>query len=300
MELMRINSPGIISSIQDHGRKGFRHLAIPQSGFLDSYSASLANYLVGKTPGAEAIEIIGGTFKCTFLTAMNISVAGVSTRLQVNGQDHEILQQIAVSSGDELSIRGELTYLGIGAHLEADKHFGSVSTLPSVHLGGIQGTYLSKNQHLSGQPTKVNPAYLSKDLAPRKTSLIRVLKGLEFEGDTDQFEEKKWSISTASNRIGLRLQNNDWYQDPLEMISVPVFPGTIQLPPSNQPIVLLNDAQTTGGYPRIAQVIAADLPRIGRLIAGGSIRFKFVGINEAREIYTRQSTFIKHVLKANR
>ncbi len=297
VEVLKILNPGVHATLQDGGRVGFREYAIPMSGCLDSYSQKLANYLVGNPTQSPVIEIIG-KFNCEIQCETEIGVCGLGVKTLINGEPVEADKTLFCSAKDVLEVRGKLAYLAVKGDISGQMHFGSISTYSLAGLGGLEGRLLSKGDVLiASRKSERVIRKIPVELLPKQSELIRVIKGPEFEGDESAFEKLSWSVTSSSNRMGLRLNGNSWKGETKEMNSVPVFPGTIQLPSDGKPIVLLNDAQTTGGYPRIAQVIKADMSRVGRLIAGGQIRFKFVSIAEARHIFYKQEAFINHALK---
>ena len=222
---------------------------------------------------------------------------GANAEILQNDEQRNLGQPINTKENDRITIKGELSYLTVAEGFSGRNHFASVSTYPLAKLGGLKGAYLKKGALLKGDNTNPVERVLSSDLLPKKSRIIRVLKGPKFEEGIESMLDLVWSVSSDSNRIGLRLEGGEPIANHREMPTAPVFPGTIQLPPGGQPILLLADSQTTGGYPRIGQVIQSDMDQVGRLICGGEIRFKFVEINEEREIFIRQQTFIKHALQ---
>lgn len=301
MEVLEIVQSSIQTTIQDAGRFGLRGYAIPQSGCLDYTSHYLANYLVGNSPKMPVIEIIGGGFVCKMLAPIGLGIVGASSSVMINGQTCLNQESIFVKNGDLVKIESPgITYLAIPGGVQGQTHFESVSTYPLANLGGLNGKVLEIGDRISCNGTFVSRE-LPEQVLPKWQSrqVIRVLKGAEWDRvinrDSD-FEEIEWHIAPNSNRMGIRLMGATLKTEQLEMTSVPTFPGIIQLTNEGLPIVLINDAQTTGGYPRIGQVIKADLPRVSRLILGGTIKFKFVDISEARHILNKKEAFLQHVL----
>lgn len=304
MEILEIIQPGIHSSIQDVGRFGQRSYAIPQSGCLDSRAQHLANYLVGNSADEAVIEIIGGRFECKFLSDTILGIVGSEVKVSVNGEPQLMDETIYIQQNDILRIASSgLAYLAISGGIEGVSHFGSISTYPLAKLGGLNGDLLKKGDRLSATSSPTNkPKHFPEHVRPKtlKNQLIRIFKGPEFVQllmKTSDFEERSWGISSQSNRMGIRLKGAILKAHKKEISPVPTFPGTIQLTNEGLPIVLMNDAQTTGGYPRLGQVIKADIPRLARMILGGSIRFKFVDISEARYMLNQNKTFLNHALK---
>ncbi len=287
----------MLCSIQDGGRVGFRHLAIPRSGFLDADSARLANFLVDNEFNTPTLEIIG-SFQFTVLSDLQLGISGAEVQVERNSQPIEYHKTIEAHTGDTFNIKGHVSYLAVPDGIQQGRnHFDSVSTYPMAKLGGLDGEYLKKGIILKAASRKVTQRLLPSEIIPKRDGHFRVLKGPEFQEPMEEFSNLSCKVSADSNRVGIKLTGHNWESAREEMKPVPVFPGTIQLTSSGQPIVLLADGQTTGGYPRIGQVIEADLPRLGRMITRGSIKFTFVEINEAKDILHRKIAFIKHALE---
>ena len=294
--LIQIVKPAIITSIQDTGRVGYRNLAIPRSGCIDAYSQRLANYLVHNSPEKPVVEFIGGTLVIKALENILIGISGVEIKIEVDDDELASNHTIKLEKGQILKATSDLGYLAINGGWNGTSHFNSISTYPLARLGGLNGSYLQKDDILFGAPIKSKALYFDPELYPKKGKLIRIIKGPEFNDGMDELENFEWEVQSNSNRMGIRLKS--LFRANLNSISpVPVYPGTIQMTPDNTLIALLRDGQTTGGYPRIGQILKADLPRMARAITGGTLKFNFVKIEEAREIYDRQQTFIERALK---
>jgi biotin-dependent carboxylase-like uncharacterized protein len=299
MKVLEAIQLGAYASIQDSGRKGFRSFAIPQSGCLDPVLQQLSNYLTNNESGAPVHELIGGRFVFKCLVRTTLGIVGIEQKVTVNKKGIDTHTTLHLHAGDEMVIETQLSYLSIGGSLVSSIHFESASAYPIAGLGNKplkKGDFIEATINPTISDKRISKNVLSKISTP---TIIRVISGPEWEtARAKDFEEKNWEVSRSSNRMGMRLIGPPIKTKNAEMVSVPTFVGTIQLPPDGQPIVLLNDAQTTGGYPRIGQVIKADLPRIARLVMGGTIRFKFVTIDEARYIFHRQQSFIKNELES--
>ncbi|MEP1096716.1 MAG: biotin-dependent carboxyltransferase family protein [Cyclobacteriaceae bacterium] len=273
-----------LSTIQDEGRFGYRQYGIPQSGAMDVVAMHAANELVGNSPDSPVIEtaIQGLTLEAAEDSIVGLTGAEVS--LTVNGNKTAMNTSIQLTKGDVLTISPPLTgvysYLGIGGDLVATEDFGSKSTYLLAGFGGLSGQRLGKEDVLE---TKNAPSFKKKSIKKKANSqaevqTIRIMKGPEWSLLKDLPERMIFKIDPSSNKMGIRLQGDPIGVDGKEIVSSAVIPGTIQVPSNGLPIVLMNDCQTTGGYPRMGKVIDADLGLLAQIPAGGKIRFALVTI----------------------
>lgn len=291
----KILRAGLQTTLQDFGRNGYRAIGIPLSGAIDSYSFQLANWLVSKPLNSACLEIylIGPEIK--FLSEMTIGITGAHFDLTLNGKTIHNNQTIHVKSGDilcfgkcrsgaraYLAFSGKPNYKTILDSLSTDTTSGIITTDSPIENGSII-KLIEHSNHSS--PIKTIPKELIINY--KKSHVIRVTTGLESHCiDHTELYSNEYKVEANSNRMGLRLfgetirLNNN-----LEMISSPVTVGTIQLPTNGQPIITLNEGQTIGGYPRIAQVISADLPLLGQLAPNTKVSFYPVAHEKAKQIY---------------
>ncbi|MEP5612996.1 MAG: biotin-dependent carboxyltransferase family protein [Cyclobacteriaceae bacterium] len=273
-----------LSTIQDEGRFGYRQYGIPQSGAMDLAAMRAANELVGNDPHFPVIEtaIQGLSVEATEYSIVGLTGAEVS--LTVNGEQAAMNTTILLTKGDVLTISSPLagvySYLGIGGDLVARADFGSKSTYLLAGFGGLSGQRLSKGDVLE---TKDAPPFQKRSikkvpLPQAEVQTIRILKGPEWSLLKDLPQRRVFQIDPSSNKMGIRLQGDPIGVDGKEIVSSAVIPGTIQVPSNGLPIVLMNDCQTTGGYPRMGKVIDVDLGLLAQIPAGGKIRFALVTI----------------------
>ncbi|MEM7299187.1 MAG: biotin-dependent carboxyltransferase family protein [Bacteroidota bacterium] len=273
MGKLRVIKTSPLAMIQDLGRFGFRKYGIPQSGAMDVSAMKSANSGVGNPHDSPVIEFALMGMKLQALEETNIAVVGA--QVKVNGQ---LLSQnsILLSIGDELEILPPFnmyTYFAIGGKLKANNDFKSYSTYLMAGFGGYEGRSLKVSDILE---TVEDGSLHQLEIAPYKNedlTSIRFIEAPESHSLLESLEGKYFKIDPSSNRMGVRLIGNI-KSDLDEIISSAVIPGTIQLPPSGQPIVLMNDCQTTGGYPRIGKVIDDDLGKLAQIRPGKSIQFK--------------------------
>lgn len=272
MSRISIIKTGPLATIQDFGRFGYRRFGVPQSGAMDREWMIAANKLVGNSEHNPVIEfaIQGLTFEVE--ESGLISVVGASMTL--NGEKLSS-NSVLINPGDSIAISAPhlvYGYIGVEGELQANKDFGSASTYLMAAFGGIKGRSLRVGDVIEsvGSGSKEKVAVPSRN--PMDVTPIRIMKGPEWDFLKELPDEKTFEVDASSNRMGIRLEgslNCDYREIP----SSAVVPGTIQLPSNGHPIVLMNDCQTTGGYPRIGKVVDEDLGLLAQVRGGGSVRF---------------------------
>ena len=282
MGALKIKRAGALSTIQDQGRFGFRQFGIPQSGAMDLQAMHNANFLVGNDPGWPVIETAmqGLEFEATKKTI--IGICGAQVSVNINGQSVQMNQSFALKEGDIVVIsapqKGVYSYLAIAGKIKATEDFGSTSTYLLAGFGGIDGRALKAGDLLesSGESKFENRSAKDTDDSAEEIKTIRMIKGPEWKLLKDLPDRMTFQINPSSNRMGVRLEGSALAVDGKEIVSSAVIPGTVQLPFNGLPIVLMNDCQTTGGYPRIGKVIDADLGKLAQLRAGQKLKFETV------------------------
>lgn len=282
MGSLKIIKPGLFTSIQDLGRKGLGFYAIPLSGVMDVRSASLANQLLGNTPTAPLIECTTLPPQLLFLTDAYISLTGGNALWKVNGKGVQRNKALRIQAGDVLSGQkmqsGFRAYIAIQGQLIAKEYFGSASVYMAAKLGGLNGTNLQKEDeiHWKEQTLPISKKAIFPAFSFKNS--IELNRGPEYhllnEKSKRLLISSSFVISTNSNRMGVRLKGPFLHCNPAHLVSsVPVFLGVVQLPPSGQPIVLLQDGQTTGGYPRIAYIKEMELDYFNQIEIGKHVSF---------------------------
>jgi len=285
-----IHKTGVQALIQDRGRVGYRHLGIPASGPMDSYSFELAQLLCGNSGQEALIEFTLHGAIIEFEKATVIALTGGGATATINNKS--ILYNIAhvVKAGDTLKLSpsefGCRTYLAIQGGLKVNAELGSCATYVPAQIGGIEGRALKAgdriefadeiNNHRTAENILIqikNPALELNEIP------IRIHKGPEWgwfdNAAQSQLIKEKWRIGPQSNRMGYQLQGSPLLlKEKTELISTAVMPGIIQVTPSGMPIILGADAQTIGGYPRIARVHTPDLSIIGQCRPGVFLQFQ--------------------------
>jgi antagonist of KipI len=308
-----IIKPGICSAIQDLGRTGYRSLGIGSSGVMDFFAASVANYLVGNDEKMALIEMHFPAATIVFQSAARISITGADFTAHINDTPVPLYQPLYITDGDVLSFKknnsGVRAYIAIGGGMIIDHWLGSYSTHVKVAAGGYKGRLLQKDDTIILNAAELTNRNKKFSIAPSvieriysRENVIRCIAGPEYHLlNTDSeniFSSASFVISNQSDRMGYRLQGDALSsKTPADLISSAVGFGTIQLLPNGQLIVLMADHQTTGGYPRIAAVITADLPRLAQLPVNTAIQFKLVTLSKAEEILLSMHQTINEIKK---
>ncbi|MEH6702522.1 biotin-dependent carboxyltransferase family protein [Parasphingorhabdus sp.] len=297
---------GLQTSLQGAPFTGHRHLGMPAAGAADCLSLALANYLVGKPSGEIALEITLTDAIFQVNAPCSIAVVGGATYVRINGKDRRQHQTVTLIAGDKIHIGpsrpGCRTYLAISADIEADRLLGGQSTYLAAGLGGYHGRALETEDVLAfalGSKTIELDRTTPDSLRPHFSNdhVLRITPGPEAgaldKGILDDLCRKPYTLGARANRMGMALEGEALLaRESSNMPSAAVFPGTIQLPPDGQPYILGPDAQTTGGYPRIAQIIRADRHLIGQLSAGSRIQFVKTTTERATEIHQEKLSLL--------
>ncbi|MEF3331012.1 biotin-dependent carboxyltransferase family protein [Oceanobacillus oncorhynchi] len=307
-EILEVMKPGLSTSIQDTGRIGYQKYGIPTAGAMDTFAHRIANLLVGNPEEAATLEIMLMGPRLKFLQDAVIAVGGADLSAAVDGEPVCPWKSFRVYTGQILSfgkpVHGTYAYLAVSGGFYAETVMGSKSTYAQANLGGIEGRILQKGDRLSAEDKNLKSIragrYLKKTDIPNyeQHRPIRVITGPDISAFSDtiyqQFLQESYRITEQSNRMGYRLEGKALsHVDKADIISDAVLPGTIQVPANGQPIVLLADRQTTGGYARIATVIAADIPQLVQKKIGAKVRFLSVPLERAHADYLAQQRYFK-------
>lgn len=293
-------APGLLTTVQDLGRRGWRHLGVGSAGALDAHAHAIANLLVGNPAQAATLEITLAGPTLRFDRATRIAVCGADIDARCDGRPLPTARPCVLPAGGTLALgacrRGARAYLAVGGGFDVSPVLGSRSTDLRGGFGGVEGRALRKGDvlPLCGEAPDVDaprttPWWIDASPEAGPHGAIRVLAGDDATQPADALFRSEWRVSMASDRQGLRLEGAPLgIADARERVSAPVAPGTIQLPPDGRPIVLLADAQTHGGYPRIGHVIRADWPRLAQLRPGEAVRFAPCTPSQAHAAWRRQ------------
>lgn len=286
MTSFTVTRPGLQTTVQGRPRTGLRHLGVPASGAADPLSLALANRLVGNddllSPGLEtALDGVALRFTASGFVA----ITGASAAIELNGERQQPHRTIAVRAGDDIVVgaaeAGARSYLAFAGGLEAETVLGSASTYLPAALGGYRGRALARGDSLSCAAAAAAPPMAStpNEFRPplRRSSALRACRGAELaalvERERANLFEFNFTVGRRADRMGLCLEGIRFRVDSGGRLpSAAVFPGTVQCPEDGRPIMLSIDAQTTGGYPRIAQVARCDRHQVGQLRPGDRLR----------------------------
>lgn len=309
MEVLRC---GALTTIQDLGRHGLRHQGVSQSGALDPIAMQQANLLLGNAPDAAVLEISVGPLVLRFERDCAVAMSGSSFAASHTTPDAVTETRLLpghgaiIRSGETLTLSkplvpGARCYLAFAGGIDVPVVMGSRSTDLNAGFGGLQGRALQAGDRLPTGPSSPYQLKSGRGIRPFAPShILRALPGPDYESFTTDsqilFWSQPWRISHQSNRMGLRLNGAALQlEEPLELPSAGVLPGDVQVPPDGLPIVLSNDAQTIGGYPRIASVIRADLWQLAHVPPSTSVYFVPVSLEEAIAAAARQERYLQRL-----
>lgn len=286
--------PAPHSAVQDLGRKRHRAFGVPESGALDWYALSTANALVGNPPGAAAIECSLGGISIRFNESAMVAVTGAAVNASVSGKTIAAECAIEAHAGDELEIHGIISgrfyYISVRGGIDVPELMGSRSTYLPGAFGGWKGRRLERGDTIPvAEPRSLMRArsFRGKSRRTRDHDAVRVIRCAQtslFAPDLwNRFIQSSYRVTTASDRTGYRLDGPLLKHDFAELPSEGACVGSVQVPPDGQPILLMADCPTVGGYPKIAVIITADLPFVAQRNAGESLSFTEATLDEATE-----------------
>jgi len=309
---------GLLDTVQDMGRYGFAQLGINHNGAMDTVAARTANYLAGNDANTPVIECHFHAATLLFNTAALIAITGADFGPAVNNTPVPLNTPLHIPAGAILKWEqlkgkyGARAYLAIHGGLKLDPWLNSYATNLKAKAGGYKGKALQKGDELffnrlfehTSDDLHILPWHADTGFIYAATDEIRIIAGNEYSvlNDCAQtiLEGNSFTVSSQSDRMGYRLAGSPLQTMPdiPSMISAGVTRGTIQLLPSGQLIILMSDHQTTGGYPRIAHVISADLPKLAQVRINTPIRFVIISPAEAEALLLQQEHHLQQLKNA--
>lgn len=302
--MLKMIRAGMYSSVQDGGREGQRQSGISLCGALDKPSLVIANLLVGNAGNAAALEITLGQVDIQFERDCWFALTGAACEAMLDGEPVWVGWRMAAKAGQHLVLKtpqyGIRSYLAVAGGIDVPEVLGSRSTDLKVGIGGLEGRRLQDGDRLKlGKASRrfsTSRGVKSLPIGNR----IRALPGPEYHefdrASQGAFWRSPWQLSAQSNRMGYRLQGQPLTRTThREMFSHGLLPGMVQVPHNGQPIVLMNDAQTTGGYPRIACIIDADMYQLAQIPLGQPIHFVPCTLEEALKARADQQRYLEQL-----
>ncbi|MET1177215.1 biotin-dependent carboxyltransferase family protein [Peribacillus simplex] len=306
--MIKVINPGLQTTVQDYGRIGFYEVGMPPSGAMDKYSFRASNFLVGNDENAAVLEITYMGPVLEFQQDVTVAIAGGEIPPKINDQYVPMWETLEVKAGDVLSFdfvkQGARVYLAVAGGIEVPLIMESRSTYTLCGIGGFEGRPLQAGDFLkignANQSKIAIGTRISDELIPvfSKTNIIRVVVGLCSYRLTEESKKRffsiDWTVTTEANRVGYRFKGERLNfverqqpfgagSNPSNVVDLGYPIGSIQVPDGVEPIALLNDAVTGGGYATICTIISTDLDKMAQIKTNEKVRFVAIDINEALE-----------------
>lgn len=327
--MLQINKDGLQTTVQDLGRRGFQKYGVIVSGVMDPFAHRLANVLVGNPETDPTIEITLMGPQLTFLEDCLFALTGGDLSPLLNREPIKMWRPIFAKKGCKLifgkPLSGCRTYLAVAGGISVSQVMGSKSTYLRAGIGGFNGRTLKKGDvvNIGESSNYIRPfidklardatassfiqldwTLMTQAIPTNQTEItVRVTEGRQAklfnENSTYAFYNEAFQISSDSDRMGYRLKGPQLaLKEAKELVSEGVAFGSIQVPPDGQPIILMADRQTTGGYPKIGQVTSVDLPKVSQLKPGEFIRFEKITLEEAQQLLLNERRLIAQLTKS--
>ncbi len=317
---IEVVKPGMLSTLQDLGRRGQQHLGIVPGGAMDTVAHRLANALVGNSQDEATLEITMIGPELVVHQDLLVALCGARFAALADGAPLPLDRPVLLSAGTRLQVRqalcGARAYLAVAGGFQVAPVLASRSTYLPANFGGLKGRALVAGDGMDVHPqasewsrerhARIGVARWSAPpmtLPERQPIVVHALRGAHvdwFDSASQQAVfEAAWRVSPESNRIGFRLMGPDLKRERAgDIISGPTCLGTVQVPAAGQPIVLMADHQTTGGYPKILEVASADASALAQLAPGGVLRFAPLSLEEALTLRRRANAALATKLAA--
>jgi antagonist of KipI len=327
--MLKIDKEGLQTTVQDLGRRGFQKYGVIASGVMDPYAHRLANILVGNEETKPTIEITLMGPHMTFLADCLFAITGGDLSPSLDGVPIKMWRPILVRKGCKLSfgkpVSGCRAYLAVTGGIAVSEVMGSRSTYLRAGIGGFNGRALHRGDLVPiGAPSHIIKGFMDRlakeenkssfiqvdwtlmaQAIPtyQREATVQVIQGRQanlFSKDSlKRFYNQAFQISSDSDRMGYRLKGTQLaLKEPKELLSEAVSFGSVQVPPDGQPIILMADRQTTGGYPKIGQIATIDLHKVSQLKPGEFIRFEKITLEEAQQLLLNERKLIAQLVQS--
>lgn len=301
----RVVKPGFFSLLQDAGRFGYEHLGVTAGGAMDEMAASWANRLLDNPAGSTLIEITAGGLELEARTQTMMSVTGGDLNLTINDEPQAPWRSFWVSTGDRLRFAhpriGFRAYLAVQGGFQVEPALGSSSTVKRDGLGGLHkdGSALREDDFIEAGflpeealPRQIPERFMPNYNGPLTLNIIPGYQQKEFtKAAWHQVLKQAFELDTRSDRMGARLLGDPVASPDLAMFSEGISYGSVQVPPDGQPIVMLNDRQTLGGYPKLGNILPLDCYALAQRQPGTEVRFAPMGLMTAQQQMRRYLRF---------
>jgi antagonist of KipI len=308
---------GMFTTVQDLGRFHYQQYGVPVGGAMDKGALRMINMLVGNEENEAGLEITIMGPKLLIKKTTLLAIGGADMEPLLNGERIPLWRPVLAEEGSMLCLgkakSGCRAYVTFAGGINIDRTMGSKSTYIRAALGGIEGRMLKKGDYFQiGTGAEVASRFIQNlqeekriktkwaicnNALPKykKHPILRVITDFEYDQFTEEsiksFFSKEYKVSNYADRMGYRLDGDVLNRvEEIEILSSPVTFGTIQVPNGGQPIILMADRQTTGGYPRIGNVISVDLPLLAQLKPGDYVTFEKITMEDAAQLYIKQET----------
>ena len=309
--IFKVLRAGINTTFQDEGRFGLQHLGVPTSGCMDHKSFTVANALVGNKKKYGVIEFAyQGPLLKLIKGKTKIAVTGNVHFKIINSKNNTISgecnRSYDLNEGDSIDIlatdKSAYGYMSVEGGFKIESFFNSVSTLVKARIGPNNGSKITLEDKITTNKNRKNENNFKASILPENSNTIRVLKGPQYDFFSEKskklFFSQLYKISNLTDRMGMRLEGQTLKNIVNTNIrSEGITKGAIQVPADGQPIILLTDCPTIGGYPKIANIITADYDLLVQKIPGSNISFKCIDLEEAEELYKKKNYNISKIIK---
>jgi len=297
----QILNPGILTTVQDAGRIGYSSIGVTHAGAMDEFAFHWVNRLLDNSYGTNALEVLIGGLKLKSIGTACFSICGTDAEVKVNDVAINLWSTHRLEDGDTLEIgmakNGMRLYLGVKGGFDVASEYGSHSVCIKEGIGGKPLTANSILPHHCNNLLHCNRVHHMSLPKYNDELMLRIVSGYQWNSfskkERDKFFAGTYNVTPQNDRMGFRLSGEKITPNAEGIISEPIAYGSIQIPPHGEPIILLKERQTIGGYPKIGSVIPVDCFRLAQAKPGTKITFSLVSLDQARKINTEFYSFFK-------